>query len=291
MIKRALVLAGGGSKGAWQLGVLSVLMGTQARDYEIMTGVSVGALNVAGLSQTPYGKPKESIEWLTKLWLDNVETKHIYKRWFPFGRVHALWLTSVYDSSPLHDLVHGSLDQNKTRMCGRQIAVGAVCLDTGEHRYAREDDPKFADWVLASSSFPVFLKPVEIEGKLWSDGGIKTVTPLGQAIRMGADEIDVLVTSNVWHEEKWTSTTHAAVPDQVIRALGLMNDKVMQDDIELTGLKNDLASVDDKYKKVKIRVVMPSEPLIANSLDFNKADMRRMLEIGQRDAAHFVTYE
>lgn len=287
---RALVLSGGGSKGAWQLGILKKWMKEQKRDYQILAGVSVGALTVAGLAQFPLGQPEEAIDNVIKLWLEKVETKNVYRRWYPFGRLHALWLKSVYDSQPLIDLVHQNFSHQKVLESGKQVAVGAVCLNDGEHRYVRESDPHFVDWVLASSSFPIFLKPVEIEGRLWSDGGIKSVTPLGQAIKMGADEIDVLITSDMWALHKWSSKKKRAIPDQIVRTLSLMNDKIMQDDIKLTCLKNDLATVNSKYRRVRIRVVTPSQNLMDDSLDFNPKDIRRMMDIGYRDADEYVVY-
>jgi predicted patatin/cPLA2 family phospholipase len=265
-------------------------MGDQGIDYDIMTGVSVGALNIAGLAQTPKGQPKEAIAWMENFWRTKVNTGAIYKRWFPFGRLHSLWLQSVYNSAPLAELVRANLDLTKVATNGRKIALGAVCLDTGEYRYATETDPDFVKWVLASSSFPVFLQPIEINGQLWSDGGIKHVTPLGQAIRMGADEIDVIMCSKLTGpgDTPWETSTKHAIPDQVLRAVDLMSDQIINNDIELTGLKNDLADIDIRYRKVRVRVVMPKGSLIANALDFDPAEMARLIDLGYQSADDFV---
>ncbi len=289
---RALVLAGGGSKGAFQIGVLKRWMGDEGNDYEIMCGVSVGALNVAGLALTPYGNPKKAIAGLEKFWTDHVTgTSSIYKRWFPFGRLHSLWEKSVYNSSPLIKLVKSNLDLSKVAANGRRLAVGAVCLDTGEHVFANEQDPNFSDWILASSSYPVFLQPIEINGKLYSDGGIVNITPLGQAIAMGADEIDVIICSDPWASDDWETKRKVAVPDQVIRTLSLMSDQIARSDIEEVGLKNDLADINPKYKKVKVRVVIPSKPLGVDSLTFEPEDTKRLIEQGYNDAENVTVYE
>lgn len=289
---RALVLSGGGSKGAFQVGVLKKWMGDLGQDYEIMCGVSVGALNVAGLVHTPFGQPQQAIKWLEDFWLSKVTgTSAIYKRWFPFGRLHSLWKHSVYDSSPLINLVKDNIDLSRIAHNGRRVAVGAVCLDTGEHVFGTEQDPNFADWVLASSSFPVFLSPIEIAGRLYSDGGLVNITPLGQAIRMGADDIDVIMCSDPFLQDTWDTTRKVAVPDQVLRTVGMMSDKIAQFDIEEIGLKNDLADINPKYRKVRVRVVIPSKPLGVDSLSFNPDDTRRMLQQGYEDADKFVVYE
>jgi NTE family protein len=286
---RALVLSGGGVKGAYQVGVLKRWMGEQGIDYDIMCGVSVGSLNVAGLAMTPKGHPDVAIKAMETFWKTKVNTAAIYKRWFPFGRLHALWLKSLYDSTPLQDLVHQTMDAGLILAGGRQVAVGCVCLDTGEYHYARENDPEFVQWVLASSSFPVFLKPIEIGGKWYSDGGIKHVTPLGQAINMGADEIDVIMCSNL-SDDPFNASSTQAIPGILLRAVDLMNDQIIQDDLALCGLKNDLATIDSKYRKVKVRIVKPAGDLTSNSLDFNPTDVLRMIDQGYKDADSAVEY-
>src|ERR1700693_308620 len=57
--RRALVLSGGGSKGAFEVGVLQRLMGDEQLDYDLLCGTSVGAINAAYLAQTPLGQPRE----------------------------------------------------------------------------------------------------------------------------------------------------------------------------------------------------------------------------------------
>jgi NTE family protein len=280
---RALVLSGGGVKGAYQIGVLKKWMGEQGLDYDIMCGVSVGALNVAGLAMTPKGHPCEAIAMMEHFWRTKVSTPAIYKRWFPFGRLHALWLDSLYDSSPLQKLVVATMNQQKIATNGRMVAVGSVCLDTGDYHYARETDDHFAQWVLASSSFPVFLTPIQIDGKKYSDGGIKHVTPLGQAIRMGADEIDIIMCSNL-SDDPFDSRKTQAIPGILLRSVDLMNDQIVQDDIELCGLKNDLSVIDPQYRLVKVRMVKPQGDLTSNSLDFNPVDVARMIDQGYQDA-------
>ena len=281
---KALVLSGGGSKGAYQVGVLKKWMGEQDRDYDIMCGVSVGALNLAGLAMVPKGHPKIAIKWLEKFWLEKVETQAIYKRWFPFGRLHALWLKSIYNSSPLIELVNEHLKVDQIVKNGRKLAVGAVCLDTGEYVYGLESDPNFVKWVLASSSFPVFLNPIEINGKFWSDGGIKHVTPLGQAVRMGATEIDVIMCSNLDEKTLFNPDDSAAIPDIALRTVDIMSDQIIKSDIAITGLKNELAVMNPAFRHIKVRVVMPKRNLIDNPLDFNKKDVKRMISQGYHDA-------
>lgn len=289
---RALVLSGGGSKGAFQVGVLKRWMGEQGRDYDIICGVSVGALNAAGLAMTPKGMPAAASAMLEKFWLDHVTgTSSIYRRWCPFGRLHALWEKSVYDSTPLIELVRSTIDMSLVKASNRLIRVGAVCLDDGEYRYGAQDDPDFVNWVLASSSYPVFLKPIEIGGKLWSDGGIKQVTPIGEAIRLGAEEIDVVMCDNPFLVSSWNSRSKQAIPDQLIRTLDLMNTQIVRNDIETTGLKNQLADIEPRYRHVKVRFVMPEQRLNENALEFDPAMVRKLIDLGYDCADRYVVYD
>lgn len=264
-------------------------MGEEGIDYDLMCGISVGALNVAGIAQTPKGDPRAAISHLEAFWLNKVDRKSVYKRWSPFGSLHALWRSSVYDSSPLYRLVHDNIDAAKVANNGRAVAVGAICLDTGEYGYGREYDPEFAKWVVASASFPVFFSPVEIGGRLWSDGGIRHVTPMGQAIKMGADEIDIIMCSNMSTVTRDASTA-SAVPDLMIRTFELMSDKIMKADAKLIRLKNELADTNSRYKKVKIRVVMPEDNLVENSFDFDPNVIRKLIDRGYNDACNVIEW-
>lgn len=287
---RALVLSGGGVKGAFQVGVLKKWMGVQGIDYDIICGVSVGALNTAGLGMTPKGKPKEAIDWLENFWRSQVKQENIYKRWFPFGRLHSLWEKSVYDSSPLIKLVFNNLHLDKVANNGRMLAVGAVSLDTGEHKFVRENNHEFTKWVLASASFPVFLSPIEIDGQLWSDGGIKNVTPLGEAIRLGATKIDVIMCTNIEEITHWDSESKRAIPDGVTRTVDLMVDQIIKNDIEICGLKNDLSQIDPRYRKISVRVVMPDDVLVQDSLMFDPKIVSKLIDKGYEFADRAVMY-
>lgn len=285
---RALVLSGGAVKGAYQIGVLKKWMGEDGTDYDIMTGVSVGALNVAGLAQAPLGQPKAAIDFMYDFWTKKVTgTSSIYKNWFPFSVAEALWKEGVYNSTPLQKLVKANFDITKLRASKRKVAVGVTSLDSGELYYSTEADDAFVDYVLGSSSYPFFLLPVEVNGQLWSDGGLRCVTPLLKAIEMGATEIDCILCDNPWLANPWTSSNKEAFPWQILRMVDLMTDQTMRYDLEVVGIRNN--EVELKYP-VKIRMVMPQTDLVGNSLQFNPSDITSMIAQGYKDAGSAVLY-
>jgi len=67
----ALALSGGANKGAYEAGVLHGLSHILPEDhlyYDVVTGVSTGALNGGGISVWPKEKPKEMAEYLVETW-------------------------------------------------------------------------------------------------------------------------------------------------------------------------------------------------------------------------------
>ena len=76
-MKRALLLAGGGAHGAYQVGILRKLVLEQGLDFDIIRGVSVGALNGAFLAEAPTGAGsidnlKAQVQKLTELWREEI---------------------------------------------------------------------------------------------------------------------------------------------------------------------------------------------------------------------------
>ena len=157
---RALVLSGGGAKGAYQCGALQYILGELQVNYDAFCGVSVGAINSAYLSMFKTGQEIECVSEFTNLW-SGLETSNIYKRWKPFGRWHALWNKSFYDSSPLHTLIRKHINLDKVRNSGKLVNVGAVSLNSGKYTIFDQTCDHFIDAVIASASFPIMLSPVE----------------------------------------------------------------------------------------------------------------------------------
>lgn len=279
---RALVLSGGGVKGAYQVGALKKWLYEDGLDYDIVCGVSVGAINVAVLSQEPRGQSRRAWERLVGLW-ERVENGNVRKNWC-LGKISSLWKPAIYNSQPLLDWIDREVDPAAVAASGRQVRVGVVSWDTGENRFVPGTDPNFAKWVAASASYPVFLLPVEIVGQVWTDGGVRNVTPLGEAIRLGATDIDVIMCSNPDARTPFSARGKAAIPSLAVRTLDLMSDQIMRTDLQVCGLKNDLAQLGGPYRNVRIRLVQPKTPLVEDPLDFDPVAIADMMDRGYADA-------
>lgn len=279
---RALVLSGGGSKGAYQAGALKYILGELNIVYDVFCGVSVGAINCAYLSMFHSGEEKSASDLLADLW-SKLDNSKIYKRWFPFGSWHALWNKSFFDSSPLYNLLKNGIDLDKIRLNGKKVCVGTVSLSSGKYTIFDQSSDHFIEAVIASASFPGMLTPVKFLGQLWTDGGIKEISPIKKAMEMGADEIDVIITSpqtRVKHFIKNPTTV-----DILKRSIDLSTDKIMANDIEKVQMHNRLAEAGlADYKYVKLNILRPDYNLIEDLLDFRPEKIKEMMEKGYADA-------
>jgi predicted acylesterase/phospholipase RssA len=257
-------------------------VGELERHYQIYTGVSVGAINIAFLSQFPDNQAVESANQLCDLW-SNIREKDILKPWQPFGAWQAIWRSSFYDSSQLHKLVKGVASLDRIRATGKEVRVGAVSLNTGKYCVFDQKDDAFLDAVCASASFPSLMSPVKIRDQLWMDGGTKTISPIQLAIDLGADECDIVVTSPEIRVQKYIE--HPTTIDVIKRAFDVSTDKILSNDIEKVLMYNELAKAGISGKKyVKLNIIRPKHNLIEDSFDFSPNKLKNMMELGYEDA-------
>lgn len=289
---RALVLSGGASKGAYQVGVLKHLLGNLEIKYDIIGGISVGAINAAYLGMHKHGQEKQCIKNLEILWRQ-LTTDQIYVPWLNWpgalkylSYIYALFKSSLYNSQPLREFIEKHYDPELIANSGKRLQVGAVSLNTGEYRIFAEDFPQMVDAILASSSFPAAFCPIEIDGQLWTDGGVKEITPLKSVIKAGATEIDVIVTSpkdSIKTEFNKTPSLLQLGP----RIIDIMSGEIMANDLsralEINKLIKRGATIPRK-KYIPIRIFRPKVKLVESSLEFEQKFINPMIKIGYEDA-------
>jgi predicted acylesterase/phospholipase RssA len=269
---RGFAASGGGAKGQWHVGVVGRLMGDLKTDYDAYAGVSVGALVSAFLGQFKSGEEREASDALTKLF-SGIENDHIWKRWFPLGKL-SIWKSSALNSSPIEKLVRSSLDVKRVRASGKRVRVGAVALESMEYKVFGEDFQDLASAVLASASYPAFFRPVSIAGKLWTDGGVRHVTPIKALIDLGCDEIDV----SICHPPKSVIPFEKDPewPDVALRALEIMSDQLIWADLAEAKHINCRIQLGDKSlagkRQVAFRVFYPDKVLLSDPLNFRPKD-------------------
>lgn len=280
---KALVLSGGGAKGAFQVGAIQHIIGHLEKQYDIYCGVSVGALNAAFLAMFSNGQEKLAAKSLTDIW-NTIDDSKIFKQRYPIGKslstlLSALSSKSLYDSTPLINLILDKLVLELVRTSGKILRVGAVSLNTGEYKEWGETDKDIALAVAASSAYPGFFNPIKIEEDYWTDGGVKQVIPLRAAIALGAKEIDIIKLT----PEKTTDridVEHMNVAGGAPVLLDIMSDEISANNIRLAQL---MAPQD-----VKIRVLQPSRVLLRNSLNFSQKKIQENIAQGFYEAQRIL---
>lgn len=287
-MKRALVLSGGGSRGPYQIGAIKRLM-EQGYRYDLITGVSVGALIGAWIAQFDKDRQPEAVDLLWRNIFSTVKTEDIWRWWrpFPFLKwLHALWRPSFWDSSPLEKLVEETLEPVQVAQSDVELRVGAVNLNTGFYETFTDQDPDITRAVIASAAQPAFFKPVEIKGSIYLDGGLKNVSPLAEAIDAGATHIDLILLDRgeggAWRPEKVR-----AFPGMVLRVLSIFLDEVTEGDLREARLVNRLvqAGAGEPWQRlISLRVLRPTDPFNTDAMEFDPVDALRLYEQGYQDA-------
>lgn len=206
---RALVISGGGAKGAFAGGVAQYLVHEKKINYDIFVGSSTGSLIIPLLSINKIDKLREAYTSVNQSDIFNVspfsvkklddgslkmKMNHIkilmqfIKRRKTFGESKNLRKTIERFVTPE--------DYNQIKASGKKVIVTASNLtrNTVEYKYLRENSYEdFCDWLWVSSSFVPFMSLVEKNGCEYADGGFGNYIPIEEAIANGAKEIDVIV--------------------------------------------------------------------------------------------------
>jgi NTE family protein len=185
----ALVLAGGSSRGAIQIGMLQVLAEHGFVPDRIF-GSSVGAINGVGFAADP---TREGVERMTQVWL-RIRREDVY----PQGRLHGPWLylqqrDAVYSNAGLRSIIEEGVHPDRLEDAVVPVEVVATSLVDGGERWFTFGPA--VDAVLASAAMPAIFPPVEIDGERYIDGGVVDNVPLQRAIDAGATRIVVLLCS------------------------------------------------------------------------------------------------
>ncbi len=209
MGKRALVISGGGCKGAFAVGVIKNLAASFPDiSFDVFVGTSTGSLicPLALLGET---------DLLEQLYTTTVTDNIIIK-----GNVVTRLLgdNSLFDAKPLGNLIKQYYDDNRCNrilQSQKELYLATTCLQTGNAVYfASKDAALVTDYevqkinnadelrraVMASSCQPVFMPPIEVKKgsvpiRQYVDGGVREYAGIQLAIDAGADEIYTILLS------------------------------------------------------------------------------------------------
>ena len=203
MKKTALVLSGGGSRGAYEIGVWKALRELDIR-LDIITGTSVGSINGAMIAQG-------DLELTEKLWkqletemvfdIDDAGSENKDQSRYEIAGIPAaealayakeIVLGGGAGSSGLRKLLNEYIDENAVRSSGADYGLVATSYPDFRGSYLfLEDIPvgQLADYIMASAScFPAVQKCI-IGDRKYIDGGYRDNMPVEMAMQKGASSI------------------------------------------------------------------------------------------------------
>lgn len=280
-MKRALVISGGGAKGAYATGVIDYLYNNLGHRYNLLVGVSTGSLVM----------PLTALGMIDKLKTvyTSVNNKDL---WYynPFNKrggvnpFKILWREmqgkSWGDMGGLRDIIKSWFtedDYNKILENDIEMISCTTNVSTGAKTYFSNKQMSyeyFVEAMMASAAYPVFTETVEINGYHFSDGGIREHVPLQYAIERGATNIDVIV--NRAKEFKKNKRTRNSGISQLSGMIDLQMYEISE---------NDINQHIESNQDVKINIVYTPHSLTNNSINFVKSQMEGWQKLGYKIAS------
>ena len=227
----ALVLSGGGARGAYQVGVLKAIAEWLPEDapcpFEVLVGTSAGALNAAAIGARAHSL-REAVDSLEEVW-SNFRVEQVMQassltmlrsglHWM-VSLLSAGWIAkpprSLFDTSPLHRLLARvvPLDQIPAQIdAGRlhALAVATTSYTTGQAVAFYDGTDDIEDWhrvrragrrrridldvLMASAAIPFIFPASSIDGNHYGDGAMRQLAPLSPAVHLGANRVLVIGT-------------------------------------------------------------------------------------------------
>lgn len=230
-MKPALVLSGGGSRGAFAVGAVEVLHEANIA-FDIIAGTSTGAL-IAPLLAT------QELQVLRGLYT-SVTTDQIIRQRNIF---EILATDSIYDATPLWQLINTFVNEERYRKIlasAVEMFLTTVSLQSGDINYFNPHTSgagggpmtrdHFCRAVLASASQPVLMPPVEVPpgADQYVDGGVREVAPLKVAIDHGATHLYAIVLSP--ERQKRQEERYRFIVKTLLRTVDLFMREVVEND-------------------------------------------------------------
>lgn len=287
---KALVISGGGSKGAYAGGVAEYLITKQGRDYDMFLGTSTGSLLIPHLaagkidkihkvftnvnqnnifSVNPFVIRKKgereyvSIDFLNSLW-------QFIKRKRTFGESKAL---RRYLRKNFTYQEYLTLREHKEDVV---VTVSNLSKNVVEYKSIKDFSyDEFCDWIWISCNYIPFMSLVKKDGFEYADGAFGCVVPIREAILRGATEIDAIILES--ESMQYNKVLGKNPFSLMLNLFGHLLDQVERSDI----LIGKLAA---KNRDVKLNLYYTPSKLTENSLVFNKKLMTSWWQQGYQYA-------
>ncbi len=286
-MKTALILSGGGARGAYQVGVLKGLAEILKKNritnpFQILSGVSAGAINSAKLA-SEIENFDVAVEKLIHLWLQ-MTSEHVFKtdflslNKFSLGLLGDKKLNAILDTSPLRQLIQKNCDfskiqKNLDKKIFDSLIITANNYDQNLAVSFIQSNEKNVAWaesrrqaqlceinsshVMGSCAIPMLFPPIAIDEYFYGDGCVRNNTPCSPSIRMGAEKLFVIgVRSQMGSESKNDGKSENSVAQpSMIRILNTLLNAVLLDSVEQDVLRiqriNELVHLTESAQRKK----------------------------------------
>jgi len=326
--KTALVISGGGAKGAFAVGVVKHLFLTYRSTgwFSVVGGTSTGALisPIAALMAAPDPMGSQALDTLAHFYT-NVSTSDILEKQNIFELIQRQ--DCLYESDPLNDLIDRNLPPEwfqwlQTPEAPYCYVVYANYQNGQKVAVSPKDDgmtrERFIQAMLASASVPVVMEATIIEEDVCYDGGVRDLLPFGKAISLGTETIVPIFLDPEKFSE--TRSRFRRMDKILLRTLSILVDEAGKNDFAMANLINigiqarkeifDIFEGDSSALK-RLRAVFskkefqalfgsekrlikiitglrPDEPLTEDSLTFDPVKMRTWVDRGEQKAREAI---
>ena len=289
-MKKALVISGGGSKGAFAGGVAQYLMKEKGKDYDLFVGTSTGSLLVSHLALGRLDELKKlytsvnqraifsNSPFKTKLVNGTkvISIRHRNTFWnFINGR------KTFGESKNLRKLIKNNITEkmyNTILKTNKDVVVTVSNLTTSQIEYKSIRDfnyEDFCDWIWGSCNYIPFMSLLEKNHCQYGDGGFGSLVPIREAILRGAKEIDVVILET---EVNQLNKLPAKNPFSLLMTVfDFMLENVERHNITIGKLSA-------KHNDVKLNLYYTPTVLTTNSLIFDKKLMKKWWKDGYNHA-------
>ncbi|NER13362.1 patatin-like phospholipase family protein [Leptobacterium flavescens] len=283
---RALVISGGGSKGAFAGGVAQYLIQEEKKDYDLYLGTSTGSLLIPHLANNEIEKLHRIYTTVNqrKIFSNNpfIVRRKNDKEYVTINHLNVLWQIikgkrTFGESKALRRNIKRNfseeeyqaiLDNNKDVV----VTVANLTKNSIEYKSIKETTYRdFCDWIWISCNYIPFMSLVKKEEHEYADGGFGSIVPIREAIRRGATEIDAIIleTENMERHNVLGRNPFSLM----VNLFSYLLDQVEHHNI----LIGKLAA---QNKNVKLNLYYTPTRLTKNSLVFNKKLMSQWWKQG-----------
>jgi predicted acylesterase/phospholipase RssA len=271
--RRALMLAGGGVKVAYQAGVLQVWLDEAGLEFDLADGASGGVFNLAmwcqGMSGTRIADNWRRLEPLRGVDLHAGEYLKLF------------YAESLFELDAYRENVFPGWGLDLPALRGSTRTATFNAYNFSRHRLAvRTPAEMTEDFLVACVSLPMWFPPVTIDGDTHIDAVFVTDCNLEEAIRRGADELWVI----------WTVSDRGDWQDgfvanyfQIIEAAAVGHYRGVLDRIEASNRALERGDPGEFGRPLRVREIKAEVPL-HYLINFGRDRFAAAVELGVRDA-------